>query len=141
MAENAATIPPSPGACRAKRRPPPPAARPATGAGGSSPPRGRPPLPAANVLRVSDLLQVTDDGLFCPLGGFHVDPWRPVRRAVITHAHGDHARPGSAEYWCAEPGLGVANRRLGADARIHAIPYEQAFDIGGVRVSFHPAGH
>ena len=50
----------------------------------------------------------TPAGLWCPAGGFHVDPWGPVERAVITHAHGDHARPGSAAYLCAAPCAGPA---------------------------------
>jgi putative mRNA 3-end processing factor len=88
-----------------------------------------------------DLLVMTDAGLYCPAGGFHIDPWRPVARAVMTHAHGDHARPGSGEYWCAEDGLGVARRRLGAEAKIRPVSYGSALDMGGARVSLHPAGH
>ena len=45
------------------------------------------------------------EGLYCPLGGFHIDPWRPVERAVITHAHGDHARRGSRRYHAARSGV------------------------------------
>src|SRR4051812_41855917 len=44
------------------------------------------------------LLQLTENGLYCPTGDFYIDPWRPVTRAVITHAHSDHARPGSSRY-------------------------------------------
>jgi putative mRNA 3-end processing factor len=87
------------------------------------------------------MLIESPDGLFCPAGGFHIDPWRPVARALITHAHGDHARPGNAAYLCASPGAGLLQRRLGADAAIEHLPYGQQTTIGGVRVSFHPAGH
>jgi putative mRNA 3-end processing factor len=87
------------------------------------------------------LLSLTDHGLYCAAGDFFVDPWRPVRRAVITHAHGDHARPGSAAYLCAAPGEGVLRLRLGPDALIETLPYGQATALNGVRVSFHPAGH
>jgi putative mRNA 3-end processing factor len=89
---------------------------------------------------MSDLLTVTPQGLYCARGGFHVDPWAPVARAVLTHAHADHAREGSAEYLCAAPGLPVARHRL-PEARIEAWPYGEQHTVGGVRLSFHPAGH
>ena len=82
----------------------------------------------------------TSAGLYCEAGGFHIDPWLPVERAVITHAHGDHARPGSAGYLCASAGLAVLRRRL-PDARIETLPYGQALTMGDTRVSLHPAGH
>jgi putative mRNA 3-end processing factor len=82
----------------------------------------------------------TSAGLFCEAGGFHIDPWLPVDRAVITHAHGDHARPGSAAYLCAAGGEGLLRRRL-PGAHVEAIPYGQRVRIGDVDVSVHPAGH
>jgi putative mRNA 3-end processing factor len=82
----------------------------------------------------------TSAGLFCEAGGFHVDPWLAVDRAVITHAHGDHARPGSAGYLCAATGREVLQRRL-PDASIETLPYGESIAIGETRVSFHPAGH
>jgi putative mRNA 3-end processing factor len=87
------------------------------------------------------LLTPTDRGLYCPPGDFYVDPWRPVPRAVITHAHGDHARFGSDRYLCAAPGRAVLQNRLGPDAAIEGLPYGEPVDLNGVRVSFHPAGH
>lgn len=87
------------------------------------------------------LIKVGDAGLECPAGGFHVDPWRPVPLAVVTHAHSDHATPGSTRYLCAASGAGVLRRRLGASAVIEAIPEGQSLRLGGVDVSLHPAGH
>ena len=87
------------------------------------------------------MLRETPDGLYCEAGGFHIDPWNPVARAVITHAHGDHARSGSAAYLCAAPGAGLLRRRFGPDARVEAVPYRQRLTLGDVTVSFHPAGH
>jgi putative mRNA 3-end processing factor len=87
------------------------------------------------------MLTETADGLFCPAGGFYIDPWNPVARAVITHAHGDHARPGSQAYLCAAPGAGLLRRRFGGDAPIEALPYGQSQTIGDVTVTFFPAGH
>jgi putative mRNA 3-end processing factor len=87
------------------------------------------------------LLTELQDGLFCPAGGFYIDPWRPVARALVTHAHGDHARPGNAAYLCATPGAGLLKRRFGPETTIEHVPYGQSITIGDVRVSFHPAGH
>ena len=86
------------------------------------------------------VLESDGAGLACAAGGFHIDPWRPVATAVITHAHGDHARPGSGRYYCALEGLEIARRRL-AGAEIIGVPYGAAFELGAARVSFHPAGH
>jgi putative mRNA 3-end processing factor len=89
----------------------------------------------------ADLLTLTDRGLYCPAGDFFIDPWQPVPRAVITHAHADHARPGSDRYLCARPGELVLRTRMGADAVIDALEYGEPLDHNGVRVCFHPAGH
>jgi putative mRNA 3-end processing factor len=80
-------------------------------------------------------------GLFCPAGGFHIDPWGEADRALITHAHGDHARPGSRTYLCADPSKPMLARRFGGEAAIESLPYGRQIAIGDVRISFHPAGH
>ena len=87
------------------------------------------------------LVTVTDDGLYCPAGGFHLDPWHPVPRAVVTHAHADHARAGCGRYLAAEPGRLLLRTRLGDAADVTTVPYGEPVDHHGVRVSFHPAGH
>ncbi len=87
------------------------------------------------------MLITTNDGLFCPAGSFHIDPWRGVDRALITHAHADHARTGSKHYLCAKPCVGVLRERLGSKTSIEGIPYGERRVINGVTVSFHPAGH
>lgn len=87
------------------------------------------------------LLERRPEGLYCPAGDFFVDPWRPVERAVLTHAHGDHARTGSARYLAATPGLDLLRIRLGADADIAGVAYGEALRVGDARVSLHPAGH
>lgn len=88
-----------------------------------------------------ELVTVTADGLYCPAGGFHIDPWNAVPRAVITHAHADHARWGCGQYLAAEPGKHLLRIRLGEAADICTITYGRPVDHQGVRVSFHPAGH
>jgi putative mRNA 3-end processing factor len=87
------------------------------------------------------LLSVTDRGLYCEAGDFYIDPWQPVDRAVITHAHGDHARWGSRHYLASAEGSRVLRTRLGADASIEYLEFKQIISLNGVRVSLHPAGH
>jgi putative mRNA 3-end processing factor len=87
------------------------------------------------------VLLETPDGLHCPAGDFHIDPWGPVRRAVVTHAHGDHARLGAAAFLCAAPSAAILRARFGPDAIIESIPYGEIIRLGDVLVSFHPAGH
>jgi putative mRNA 3-end processing factor len=89
----------------------------------------------------TDLLHLTDAGLYCPAGDFHIDPWEPVPRAVITHAHADHARPGSAYYLTSREGETVLRVRMGAEAAIQCVAYGETLTLGGTRVSLHPAGH
>jgi putative mRNA 3-end processing factor len=87
-----------------------------------------------------DLIVARPEGLYCPAGDFHIDPWRPVERAVITHAHADHARFGHRHYLAAAPGVGVLQSRLpGID--LQSLAYGERVTINGVRVSLHPAGH
>jgi putative mRNA 3-end processing factor len=87
------------------------------------------------------LLRTTEAGLYCEAGDFHVDPWMPVDAAVITHAHGDHARWGCRRYLGAREGERVLRTRLGQDAGIRTVEYGEAVEVRGVRVSLHPAGH
>lgn len=86
------------------------------------------------------MLIETPDGLYCPSADVHIDPWGAVPRAVITHAHGDHARAGSAAYLCAEPTVPLLRRRFG-DAVIEGRPYGEPILLDSTRLSFHPAGH
>ncbi len=87
------------------------------------------------------LLQTTPSGLYCAAGDFYIDPLRPVKRAVITHAHADHARAGSASYLCAREGLDLLQARIGPDAPIEALAYGEQTTRRGVVLSLHPAGH
>ncbi len=87
------------------------------------------------------LVELTDKGLYCPAGDFYVDPWRPVPRAVITHGHADHARPGSGLYFAEASGIPILRQRLGADLKAHPLAYGESLALGRARVSLHPAGH
>jgi putative mRNA 3-end processing factor len=86
------------------------------------------------------MIKETPQGLYCEAGDFYVDPWQPVPRALITHAHSDHARPGSAAYLCSPDCAPLLRRRL-PEASIETQPWGSPTGIGDVRVSFHPAGH
>lgn len=88
----------------------------------------------------ADLIVERPEGLYCPPGDFYIDPWRPVARAVVTHAHADHARPGHGAYLAAAPAAGVLRARLG-DIALQTLAYGEAIDHFGVRLSLHPAGH
>ena len=88
-----------------------------------------------------DLIVLRPQGLYCPAGDFHIDPWQPVERAVLTHAHADHARVGHGAYLATAISEGVLRARLGADISLQGLAYGEAVQINGVRVSLHPAGH
>jgi len=87
-----------------------------------------------------DLIAVRPEGLYCAAGDFFIDPWRPVDRAVITHAHGDHARYGSARYLAAQPSANVLRTRLG-DITLDTLAYGARLRLRDVTLSLHPAGH
>jgi len=89
---------------------------------------------------MTDLVVQRPEGLYCPPGHFFIDPWRPVERAVVTHAHGDHASRGHGSYLAAADAAAVMRARLGQIA-LTALPYGEPLRHNGVVVSLHPAGH
>jgi putative mRNA 3-end processing factor len=86
------------------------------------------------------VLEFTEAGIYCPAADIHIDPWRPVPRALITHGHSDHARPGHGAYLATSGSAPVIRHRLG-DIRLQTIEYGEERQIGGAKFSFHPAGH
>ncbi|HTR30078.1 MAG TPA: ligase-associated DNA damage response exonuclease [Puia sp.] len=86
------------------------------------------------------MIEFTDKGLYCTAGGFFIDPWKSVERAVITHAHSDHARAGSAAYLCHRLTVPLLELRLGPGS-YQGVEWGETIDMNGVRVSLHPAGH
>jgi putative mRNA 3-end processing factor len=89
---------------------------------------------------MSDLVVARPEGLFCPPGGFFIDPWRPVERAVITHAHGDHARLGHGHYLASRASAPIMRARLpGVD--LTTLEYGETIRHQDVTLSLHPAGH
>ena len=87
------------------------------------------------------LLINTAEGLYCPAAQAWIDPYRPVARALITHAHADHARPGCDEYWATTSSAGILRQRLGQSINLRTLNYRQQQQIGNAVVSFHSAGH
>ncbi len=88
----------------------------------------------------SALIRSTPKGLYCEAGDFYIDPTGPVHRAVITHGHGDHARPGSRSYLAASSSEHILRTRLGS-VSIQFLPYGKSLQIKDTKVSLHPAGH
>ncbi len=86
------------------------------------------------------LIEFTDKGLYCRQGGFYIDPWKPVKRAVITHAHSDHARWGSKYYLCHHFTKPILQLRLGENY-YESVDWNEPVMMNGVKISLHPAGH
>jgi putative mRNA 3-end processing factor len=89
---------------------------------------------------MAELLSLRPEGLHCAAGDFFIDPWRPVDRAVITHAHADHARSGHTRYLASQEGAGVLRARLGA-IDLQTLGWGESVVHHGVTISLHPAGH
>jgi putative mRNA 3-end processing factor len=94
-------------------------------------------------MRGADLLTSTPAGLYCAAGNFHIDPLRPVPRALITHGHSDHARAGHGHVLATRETLAIIGVRCGTEfaGATQAAAYGERIGIDGLTVSFHPAGH
>lgn len=94
-------------------------------------------------MRPSELLTLTPSGLYCPQADAHIDPVRPVRRALITHGHSDHARAGHEAVLATPETLAIMAVRYGVDfaGYTQAVRLGETVDLNGVKVSYHPAGH
>ena len=86
------------------------------------------------------LIEFTEKGLYCPPGNFYIDPWHPVDKAIITHAHSDHARVGSNHYLSHHDSIPLLKLRLGP-IQAEGIGWNQPVYRNGVKISLHPAGH
>ncbi|HET9716891.1 MAG TPA: ligase-associated DNA damage response exonuclease [Pseudolabrys sp.] len=94
-------------------------------------------------MRPEDILVRTASGLCCKPGGFYIDPTRPVQKALVTHAHSDHARAGHGAVLATRETLDIMRLRYGENfaGRTQAVGYGETVTLDGARVSFHPAGH
>lgn len=87
------------------------------------------------------LLQFTSSGIYCPDAGIYIDPWKPVDKAIITHAHSDHARIGNKSYLAHNDSEAILRLRLGEDISLQTVDYNEPVVINGIKFSLHPAGH
>src|SRR6478609_1551047 len=94
-------------------------------------------------MRPEDLIYPTPAGLYCRPGEFHIDPVRPVDRALITHGHSDHARAGHGAVMATAETLKIMASRYGEGfaGATQIAKLGETVAIGGARVTFHPAGH
>ena len=94
-------------------------------------------------MRPEDILGLTPAGVCCKRGGFHIDPTRPVERALITHAHSDHARAGHSAVLATQETLDLMRLRYGENfaGTTQAVRYGETVALDGATVTFHPAGH
>lgn len=89
---------------------------------------------------MSDLISFTDKGLYCFKGDFYIDPWKPVDKAIITHAHADHAYAGHKKYLCHSFTKPILQLRLGNNY-YQTLDWNEAIYLNGIKISLHPAGH
>lgn len=87
------------------------------------------------------MLTFDDKGIYCARADVYIDPWKPVKKAIITHAHSDHARMGMGSYLAHEHAEPVMRFRLGADINCQSVKYGEQVIMNGVTISLHPAGH
>jgi putative mRNA 3-end processing factor len=92
---------------------------------------------------IDDFVQFNAGGLYCKYGDFYIDPKEPAQRAVISHAHADHAIPGNNEIYCTEATAEFMRFRYAKTAGkvFNIVPYRQNFMLGGVQITFISAGH
>ena len=89
----------------------------------------------------SNLIKYCDKGLYCELADTWIDPHKPVKRALITHAHMDHFTFGCNEYFSTYETSVILKERIGSEINIKTYDYGKEFKINGIKISFHPSGH
>ena len=107
----------------------------------SAPGAARPTGIRPSARREPPLIEATARGLDCAAGGFTIDPWKPVRTSLITHAHADHARRVAEIYYASHASVPLLRKRLGDDIDLRGVDWGETLRFGDVDVSFHPAGH
>jgi len=91
-------------------------------------------------MQQTDLLVFNSKGIYCPRAQVYLDPWKPVKRAIITHGHSDHARYGHSHYLTHHTNIPIIRHRLG-EINVQGVEWNEPFQINGVTFSLHPAGH
>lgn len=90
---------------------------------------------------MANLLKFTSSSIYCAEADIHIDPWKPVDNAIITHAHSDHAKAGCKHYLAHKDSESIFRLRLGDNISLRMVEYGEKFSINGVQFSLHPAGH
>lgn len=93
---------------------------------------------------IDDFLVINDKGIYCSYGDFYLDATLPVQRTIVSHAHGDHVVAGAAQVYCTMPTRSFMEHRFGKKAAItnfSTFSYGDHFEVGGVTITFYPAGH
>jgi len=90
---------------------------------------------------MQQLVDFTSSGLYCPIADVYIDPWKPVDKAIITHAHSDHARIGNMAYLAHKDTVPLLKHQLGKYLSVQSLEYGECIDMNGVKISLHPAGH
>jgi putative mRNA 3-end processing factor len=88
-----------------------------------------------------ELLKFTKKGIYCPEADIYIDPDKAVDRAVITHAHSDHARYGHKHYLAHKVSVPLLKHRLSRKINVQGLEYGEVVTHNGVKISLHPAGH
>ena len=86
------------------------------------------------------LLEFTDRGIYCETADVYLDPWKPVSKALISHGHSDHSRPGHGKYITHKNNIPIIAHRLGS-LNAKGLEWGETLQIQGVQFSFHPSGH
>jgi putative mRNA 3-end processing factor len=89
----------------------------------------------------NSLLTFTPSSIYCAAADIHIDPWEPVEKAIITHAHSDHAKPGCKHYLAHKDSEAILRLRLGEHISLQTVGYGEEFQINNIKFSLHPAGH
>lgn len=87
------------------------------------------------------LFELTQSGIYIPDADVYIDPWKPVKKAIITHAHADHAHAGNAFYLSHHLSKPILKYRLGDFIQCETLEYGEMISMNGVKFSLHPAGH
>lgn len=87
------------------------------------------------------LLHINSSGIYCPIGDFYIDPWKPVEHAIITHAHSDHARIGHRNYLVHKDSVNLLRHQIGNYLQCESVDYGEHIYRNGVKITMYPAGH
>lgn len=86
------------------------------------------------------LLHFNNKGIYCQQADVYLDPWKPVKKAIISHGHADHSKWGHQQYITHHTNVPIIKHRLG-DINVSGVDWGETFTVNGVKFLLHPAGH